>query len=201
MVMAEPTSDEAVDCKGDGLLDEVFALPTSAAQRRFWCLEQIEPGNSGLNMPLAFRLDGELNVGELGRALNELIRRHEILRTSFETVDDRLNQVVSPALTIDLPFEDLQRLPDEEREPHANRLINEEARLSFDLHRAPLFRARLIRMTDRVHVLLITMHHIVCDGWSNGVLVREIGALYEAFSRGLASPLPDLRIQFADYAN
>ena len=179
---------------------EVFEFPATLAQRRFWLLDQLHPGNPALNMPLAFDLKGRLDRDALSRSLAEILRRHEALRTSFASVDGEVKQVA--ASSVGLPFEtqDLANLPESEREVEAERQVEEEARRPFSLAEAPLFRARLIRLSDREHVLLLTLHHIVCDGWSNGILVRELGALYEAYASGRPSPLPELPIQYADYA-
>jgi amino acid adenylation domain-containing protein len=175
------------------------ALPLSYAQQRLWLLDQLEPGSAAYNMPASVRLEGALDAGALERCFAEITRRHEALRTTFATVDGEPHQIIAEA-SFSLPMVDLASLPEAAREPEARRLAAEEGRRPFDLSRGPLFRATLIRVEERVHVLLTTMHHVVSDGWSNGVFGRELAALYEAFSAGHPSPLPELRIQYADYA-
>jgi amino acid adenylation domain-containing protein/non-ribosomal peptide synthase protein (TIGR01720 family) len=175
-------------------------IPLSYAQQRLWFLDQLEPNNPFYNIPAGVRLSGELHVEALERTLSEIVRRHEVLRTSFTMVVGEPRQVISAATKIKLPLEDFSHLPAEQREEEAARLAGEEAREPFDLSRGPLLRARLLRLAADEHVLLATMHHIVSDGWSMGVLVREVSALYEAYCAGAESPLPELAIQYADFA-
>ncbi len=176
-------------------------LPLSFAQQRLWFLEQLGPGTPLYNIPSAVRFIGQLDVVALEQSLNEIVRRHEILRTIFATVDGQAVQVITPQLSLRVSLVDLSSLPPAEREPEALRLAAEEAQRPFDLVRGPLLRARLLRLDEEDHVALLTMHHIVSDGWSTGVLVQEIAALYPAFSAGQPSPLPDLPIQYADFAH
>ena len=179
-------------------------LPLSFAQERLWFLHQMEPEGAGYNMPWSGRLRGGLDAGALERALGELVRRHEALRTTFRPVEQGAVQVVHPAAPAHLPVLDLTGLAPQDREDEARRLAREDAERPFDLERGPLLRATLLRLADEEHVLLLTMHHIVSDGWSMGVLFRELFTLYESFSRGLrarpASPLPPLAVQYADFA-
>src|SRR5215207_7103671 len=174
--------------------------PLSYAQQRLWFLDQLEPGSITYNMPVAARLSGELDARALEAALNEIVRRHEVLRTTFVTSDGQPRQVISPALDLPLPLTDLSHLEEEEREEQVRRLALGEAQRPFDLSAGPLLRAELLRLSSEEHVLLFTMHHIVSDGWSIGVLVREVAALYEAFTKGEESPLAELPVQYADYA-
>ena len=146
------------------------------------------------------RLHGVLNLSALARSFAELVRRHETLRTTFHVVDEQPAQVVSPAPAPELPFFDLSHLDVAGREAEVARLAREEARLPFDLATGPLLRLRLLRLAEEEHVLLMTMHHIVSDAWSMGVLVKEVITLYSAYSQGQPSPLPDLPVQYADYA-
>ncbi|HEX2569781.1 MAG TPA: non-ribosomal peptide synthase/polyketide synthase [Polyangia bacterium] len=176
------------------------ARPLSFAQQRMWFLDQFEPGNPFYNITSAVRLSGVLDAGALERSLQEVVRRHESLRTHFETRDGEPVQVIAPHLDLGLARVDLTNLPAEEREPRARELAREEALRPFDLGRGPLLRATLLGLGAEDHVLLITLHHIVSDGWSMMVLVRELGALYPGLSRGEPSPLPELPIQYADYA-
>ena len=175
-------------------------LPLSFAQERLWFLDQLEPGNPFYNTPLALRLRGPLDTDALERSLNEVVRRHEALRTTFATADGQPVQLIAPSLTILLPVLDLRPLAEVERSAEVKRLADEEAQRVFDLARGPLLRATLLRLGQEEHVILLTMHHIISDGWSMGVLIRELSSLYDAFSRGMPSPLPELAIQYADFA-
>ena len=172
----------------------------SFAQERLWFLEQLEPGSAAYNIPFAVRFEGRLDVEILRRCFNELVRRHEALRTSFVLFEERPAQVVAPSLELDLPVTDLRALTETERESAASRLALEEARAPFDLAHPPLLRASLLRLSDAEHLLLLTVHHIVSDAWSMSVLVREASALYEAFAQGRPSPLAPPPVQYADYA-
>ncbi|HEY0172458.1 MAG TPA: amino acid adenylation domain-containing protein, partial [Pyrinomonadaceae bacterium] len=174
--------------------------PLSFAQRRLWFLDQLEPGGSTYNMPGGAMLKGRLDVPTLEAALGEMVRRHDVFRTAFHSVNGEPAQVISERLELELPVTDLSELPDEEQQPRARQLSAEEARHVFDLTRGPLVRLRLLRFSETRHLLLVTMHHIISDGWSLGILIRETVTLYEAFRRGEPSPLPRLPIQYADYA-
>jgi amino acid adenylation domain-containing protein len=174
--------------------------PLSLAQQRLWFLDQLEPGNSLYNVPVALRLEGALDADALGAALREVVRRHESLRTTFREVAGDPVQVIRDEPDLTLPLTDLSALSPEEQEAKVRRATAEETRRPFDLTRGPLLRAALLRLSEAEHVLLLTMHHIVSDGWSMQVLAREVAALYEAFGRGLPSPLAELPIQYADYA-
>jgi len=175
-------------------------LPLSFAQQRLWFIDQWEPGNPYYNIPTAVRLTGPLDVAALEQSLNEVVRRHEALRTTFETVEGRPVQIIAPVLTVPLPVVDLGGLAETEREAEARRLAVEEAGWSFDLARGPLARAAALRLGKEEYVLLLNMHHIVSDGWSTGVFIQEMATLYQAFSAGQPSPLPELLIQYADFA-
>jgi amino acid adenylation domain-containing protein len=175
-------------------------LPLSFSQERLWFLDQLEPGSRAYNLPGAFRLKGPLQVDCLERSLNEIVKRHEVLRTTFSTLEGRPVQRILPSLALDLPVVNLRELSESEREAKAQRLAKEETHKPFDLAHGPLMRAMLLRLDDEDHVILLSMHHIVADGWSMGVLLQELSALYEAFSKREPSPLPELPIQYADYA-
>ncbi len=181
--------------------DETYAFPITPNQQRFRLLDQLMPGSPALNMQAALRLDGPLDVEILGRCLNELTRRHETLRTTFTTLEGQPVQVIHPFLDVSLEVTDLQELPEREREPKAQQLLHTEALRPFMLAELPLFRAGLLRLTADHHILILTMPHIICDGWSNGVLLHELTALYEAYSQGWPSPLPAPSIQYADFAH
>ncbi|HEX7238741.1 MAG TPA: amino acid adenylation domain-containing protein, partial [Longimicrobiaceae bacterium] len=173
-------------------------LPVSFAQQRLWLVDRIEPGSSAYNVPHALRLRGVLDVGALRGSLDELVRRHETLRTTFAERDGVPVQVVHPPAPVPLPVVDLGGLP--EAVARAERLAKAEAMQPFDLARGPLLRSTLLRLEGEDHVLCFTLHHVVSDGWSMDVLVREVSALYAAFGRGERSPLPELPVQYADYA-
>nr|WP_225937950.1 non-ribosomal peptide synthetase [Myxococcus sp. RHSTA-1-4] len=176
------------------------ALPLSFAQQRLWFLDQLEPGSSAYNIPSALRLMGVLDLKALERAFTELVRRHESLRTTFVATDGQPTQVIFPPVDFPLGTVDLTELPAGEREAEAHQLAEQELRRPFNLAHGPLLRAMLMRLADTEHVLVLTMHHIVSDGWSMGVLVRELTALYAAYSEGRPSPLPELPVQYADFA-
>jgi acyl carrier protein len=175
-------------------------LPLSFAQQRLWFLDQLEPGSTVYNIPGAVRIRGQLNVAVLEQSLNEIVRRHEALRTTFSAIDGDPVQIVASSLSVSLPVVDLNDQAESEREKAARRLAREEARRPFDLARGPLVRATLISLAHDDHVLLLSLHHIVSDGWSMGVLYRELSVLYQAFTNSQPSPLPDLPIQYADYS-
>jgi amino acid adenylation domain-containing protein len=179
---------------------EYNCFPLSFAQERLWFLDQMEPGNPVYNIPTALRLSGWLNTSALEQSLNELVRRHEALRTTLPSVGGRPVQVVAPALTLRPAVVDLRGLPPMEQSVEARRLTRREARRGFDLARGPLLRVTLLRLDEQEHVALFTIHHIVSDGWSTGVMVREVTRLYDAFCQGGRSPLPELRLQYADFA-
>ncbi|MGC2777759.1 MAG: amino acid adenylation domain-containing protein [Bradyrhizobium sp.] len=182
------------------LSDRPDQLAMSYAQERLWFLDQLGLVGAAYNMPFALRLEGALDVVALERSLSELVRRHETLRTHFAVVDGQGLQVIDAAGSFCLVQPDLSGLGAEAQEAEVRRLVQEEVSHRFELTRGPLFRATLIRVGARDHVLLTTMHHIVSDGWSIGVLTREVAALYEAFSQGRPSPLAELTVQYADYA-
>ncbi|HST57317.1 MAG TPA: condensation domain-containing protein, partial [Longimicrobium sp.] len=174
--------------------------PLSFAQERLWFIDRLEPGSIAYNMAWPLRLRGTPDVGALERALGEIVRRHEALRTVFREVDGSPVQVIAPFGGFALPVEDLSGLSGEDREAAVRQRAGEEARRPFDLSTGPLFRAVLLRLDAEDHVLLAGMHHIVSDGWSLGVLSREFSALYAAYREGRESPLPALPVQYADFA-
>ena len=176
-------------------------IPLSLTQQRLWFLDQLEPGNPAFNISTAVRLCGSLDVRALERSINEIVRRHEALRTTFATVDGQPILVIASSLTIVLPVVDLQELPESERSAQAQRLMNEEVKYAFDLTRGPLLRPALLRLGLENHILMLTVHHTAFDGWSVVVFSRELSALYNAFSQGKPSPLPELLIQYADFAH
>ncbi|MDH3276217.1 MAG: amino acid adenylation domain-containing protein, partial [Gammaproteobacteria bacterium] len=182
-------------------VDRSGELPLSFAQERLWFLDQLEPGNAFYNMPLVIRLQGELRVASLTKSLNLIVDRHETLRTRFSTRNGSPVQVIDEDSGFALLQEDLGTLPEETWDKELGFRIRQEAMQPFDLaHDFPV-RARLLRLFERNHVLLFTMHHIISDGWSLGVLFRELGACYAAFSSGRQPELPALPVQYADFAS
>jgi acyl carrier protein len=175
-------------------------LPLAFAQEPLWFLDQLVPDNPFYNMPSAYRLSGPLDLEVLERALTEIVGRHEALRTSFPAKRGRPRQHIAPAEPVPVPVVELGMRGPAEAEAEARRLAGAEAALPFDLARGPLFRPRLLRLAPTEHVLLLTVHHIVSDGWSTSVLLTELSTLYDAFSRGQPSPLAPLAVQYADYA-
>jgi amino acid adenylation domain-containing protein len=177
------------------------AAPLSFSQQRLWFLDQWDPGSPAYNLPQAVQLRGQLDRETLRRTLNAIVSRHEALRTTFIAREGAPHAVVAPSLELALPVVDLRALPADQRERAAQERLRTEATRPFDLQRGPLLRVELLRLQDDVSILLIVIHHIVSDGWSNGVLVREIGAHYQAFAAGKPAPLAELPIQYADYAH
>ncbi|MCL5996767.1 MAG: amino acid adenylation domain-containing protein [Chloroflexi bacterium] len=176
-------------------------LSLSYAQQRLWFLDQLEPNSPVYNIPTATRLSGTLDQDALEHSLNEIVQRHENLRTTFVAIEGKPAQVIAPCLTLPLPVMDLMALPQAKQEIEVGRLAAEEAKRPFDLAHGPLIRATLLRLDDHEHIILLTMHHIVSDGWSIGVFIQELAALYAAAVAGSPSPLPPLVIQYADFAH
>src|SRR6201991_285531 len=174
--------------------------PQSFAQRRLWILDKLQPGNPAYNIPQPMRFRGKLDVKVFERVLNEIVRRHESLRTRFSATAEAPVQIVAPFSQFTLPLVDVTHLPEDEREQAARKLGNQDAHQPFDLSKAPLWRAQLVRLAEEDHVFLFTIHHIVTDAWSLSVFLKEIVQLYKAFSAGQDSPLPELPIQYADYS-
>lgn len=175
-------------------------MPVSFYQLREWFLQRMRPGTSAYNLPISIRLSEQVNLAALKRSINEIVLRHEVLRTRFELHGGEPKQIISPGGEIDLPIVDLSDLASDLRERVGQRINTRQARRPFDLERGPLFQTLLLRLEATEHALLIYMHHIIADGWSIGILIRELDSLYKAYCDGKASPLPDLPIQYADYA-
>jgi amino acid adenylation domain-containing protein len=177
-----------------------YIFPLSFAQQRLWFLEQLTPGNPFYNQSVAIRLTGDLNLTALEQTFNEIIRRHEVLRTTFTIFEEQPVQIIAPTLALKLLVVDLQTLPEAEREIEIMRFATKEAQLPFNRLEAPLLRYTLLRLGLTEYVLLFTMHHIISDAWSKEILIREVAILYKAFSSGQVSPLAELPIQYADFA-
>ncbi|WP_176065639.1 non-ribosomal peptide synthetase [Anaeromyxobacter diazotrophicus] len=173
----------------------------SFAQQRLWFLDRLDPGSTAYLVPAALRLEGRLDPAVLERALSEIVRRHHVLRTAFVEVDGVAQARVAAAAPVAIAQDDLRSLREAEREAEVRRQALAEAARPFDLGAPPLLRARLLRLSDAEHVLLLTLHHIACDAWSSGVLLRELAALHPALACGAPSPLPELAIQYADFAD
>ena len=176
-------------------------LPLSFAQQRLWFLDQLEPGNPVYVIPTGVRIKGDVNVSALSLSIDEIVARHESLRTSFPMTNGEPVQSIAPQLSGMLRVVDLSGVATEEREDVVLQLAKTDASRSFDLACGPIMRATLFRLDEQEHVALLTLHHIVSDGWSTAVMIGELSALYEAFSNGRSSPLPPLAIQYADYAH
>lgn len=179
---------------------DLYAFPCSLAQARFWILDQITPEDPALNVAVRWRLRGRLDVAVLQQALNAVIDRHEILRTSYRDVDGEPEQLVHPDASIQLPVIDLTLLPEASRHEERERISQIEARKPFDLTRVPNLRATLLKVGAEEHIILVTVHHIACDGWSVGIIARDMMEFYQARLRQRAPKLADLPLQYADFA-
>jgi len=176
-------------------------MPLSSAQKQLWLHAQLAPDTPLYNEPLTVRRSGALDKYALERSLTEIVRRHEAWRTVFPVVQGQPMQVVQAPFEMSLPVVDLRSLPQAERAEAAHRVAGDDARVPFDLARGPLFRATLVHLDDEEHLLFVTLHHLIFDGFSGyRVFLPELATLYEAFSHGEASPLPELDFQFADYS-
>ena len=179
---------------------ELDPIPLSYSQQSMWILDRLEPGNPASNRPANLRLSGSIDRSILARSLNEIVRRHAILRTIFPMVEGNLIQEIFPTLELDLPLIDLTHCTDEERSPQLQQLVITAAHICFDLATGPLIAVTLVRLSEVEHILLLTCHHIIFDGWSMGILLQDLAAIYDAFAKGNPSPLPELSIQYADFA-
>jgi len=180
--------------------DRARPLPLSFAQRRLWLLDRLQPGSAAYNLAASWALEGPLDTGALERALGEVVRRHEVLRTRLTAERGEPVQQVDPATPFPLAHADLSGLPEAAREEEARRRVGQEALRPFDLARGPVLRATLLRLGPERHVLMLTAHHVAFDGWSAGIFSRELAALYRAYREGRESPLPEPELQYADFA-
>ncbi|WP_019487678.1 thioesterase domain-containing protein [Kamptonema formosum] len=179
---------------------EVLVFPASFAQQRLWFLNQLAPGNPFYNVSTALRLTGFLNLIALEQAFNKIVRRHEILRTTFAMVEGQLSQIIASELTVSLPKIDLQNLPLTQQETTVKQRAIAESQLPFDLEKGPLLRVKLLQLGTAEYVLLLNFHHIIADGWSIAVLIRELTSLYKNFAKNELYSLPELPLQYADFA-
>jgi NRPS condensation-like uncharacterized protein len=197
--------------QAQGALQETFSsirpvsrsqeLPLSWTQQRLWFLDRLEGGsNAAYNLSTVLQINGNLNVKVLEQTLAEIIKRHEILRTTFKLVNGTPVQAIDPGLTVRLPVIDLQQYSEVEKAAKVRGLAIEEISRMFDLANGPLMRSSLLQLGSESYILLITMHHIVFDGWSTAIFIKELSTLYQTFAKNLPSPLADLPIQYADFA-
>jgi aspartate racemase len=175
-------------------------VPLAYGQRRLWLLDQMNPGNAAYNETNSMRFPFALDIGVFRRSVNEIIRRHESLRMNVEVIDGRPFQNIAPSLSLIIPLSDLRHMPPAEREPEVLRLAAEQSRVPFNLSEGPLLRGSVYRLDIHDYLFVLTMHHMVCDGWSLGVFMVELVTLYWSFVSGKPSPLPEPRIQYGDYA-
>ena len=180
--------------------EEFYAFPPTRGQERFWSLDQLNPGNPALNMPLMWKCTGPLGLELLREAFDRVVERHESLRTTFDVVDGKLTQIVNPSWRVPIAVVDLTDVPDAEFSQKAQQLTTEHAAYRMNLRSGPLMVVKLLRFGPASHMLLVTLHHIICDGVSTGVLLRDVVAVYEGLLEGVSPQLPDLEVQFADFA-
>ena len=192
--------DPIIAPQGRTVAERNGGVALSFAQQRLWFIHQLAPASPAYNIAAAIELTGKLDAAVLEQSLREIVRRHEVLRTRFVVVDGEPLQLISDEVPLTLPVFDLSSLAKSQRAVETDRLLQREAATAFDLGELPLVRARLLRLGEQRHILQLTLHHIISDSWSMGVLFRETGKLYEAFSAHKPSPLPELEIQYADYA-
>ncbi len=193
-------ADSSSEAMTPDALNDVFILPATPNQIRFWLLDQIQPGNPALNMPLAWSCRGSFDFDIAARALSGLVSRHETLRTTFDMLEGKLSQVIQSPFPMRLPLDDLTSMTEEERKLRVEELIRQEARMAMNLKTGPLFFGRVIRLNPQEHVFLVTMHHSICDGWSNGVMLRDFAAIYDGLAKRQDPELPELEIQFGDFS-
>ncbi len=199
-LQAAKTREEGFKVPPIQKIERSAKLPLSFAQQRLWFLDQLQPGSAFYNIPGAVRLKGKLNIPALEKALTLVVQRHETLRTTFDDEDGKPFVVIHEPQAVRLPITDLSHLPESEREQQLKKLTLEENRKPFDLKTGPLFRAQLIKLQDDEHVILLTMHHIISDGWSMGIFLQEIATFYAQQLKGQSPHLPELEIQYVDYA-
>ena len=178
-----------------------IALPLSFAQQRLWFLHQIDPANTAYNLPFAVRLTGILDLAVLELSFSEIVRRHEVLRTQFITIEGKPSQVIIPPQPLLLSVMNLETIPGVKQESEVQRLLHDLAQQPFDLSQDSLMRIRVLRLNTAEHVVCLTLHHIIADGWSIGILIQELVTLYQAFAAQQPSPLPELPIQYVDFAH
>jgi NRPS condensation-like uncharacterized protein len=174
--------------------EEVFVFPASYGQKRMWFLDQFEPGSPYYNIPVAFKIKGKFSEKEFIDTIEYMVKRHESFRTTFTVIKGDPHQVISPNLKIDIPIIDISDTSASDIENVVIKNVTDEARLPFNLEKGPLFRVKVLRLTPDEHVITITMHHIISDGWSMGILVGEITKIYTSLLTGKSITLPELEI-------
>lgn len=184
--------------KAEGRVANAFTL--SFAQQRLWFLYQLDPSSTAYHIPAALRLIGKLNIKALKEALTTITKRHEILRTTFSTINGTPIQIVSNNSNVSLSFVDISTLAPQVRQQELEQILLNENAKPFDLNKGPLWKVKVIKLSENEHVLYLLMHHIISDGWSVGVFVNEFSQLYNSYIQGSANPLPPLKIQYADFA-
>jgi NRPS condensation-like uncharacterized protein len=177
-----------------------MGLPASFAQQRLWFLDQLEPGTAAYNLVRAFRITGPIDVSALTSAIRAVVRRHESLRTIFESVDGEARQIILPDIDVDVPIVSLTGVAESDREKEALHIASEAGKRPFDLTRGPLLRALLVQMSQEKYLLVLAMHHIITDGWSISILFRELARCYESFTNGNEPQLPEVPLQYVEYA-
>ncbi len=195
----QSSNSKAVDVLARSLSAQKTYIPISFAQEYVWKFQQLYPGSCAYNSPTALCLRGNISPEVLEKSINEIIRRYEILRTNFTVIDERPIQVISSSVTVPLKIVNLQNIPPYQRKYEAEKLTAQDFQYQFDLACEPLIKATLLRLNPQEHWLLITMHHIITDGWSYGIFLQEIETIYNAFSNGLPSPLSEVSLQYADF--
>ncbi|MBD2414279.1 non-ribosomal peptide synthetase [Nostoc calcicola FACHB-389] len=196
-ILAQITTAAFIPSKSLSQIQPAKVYPLSFAQQRLWFIERLEPGNPAYNIFLAVKLKGQLEITLLEQSLNEIIRRHETLRTTFTTVNGEPVQIIADLLTLSLSVINIES----QSNLTVEKLLTQESQQPFDLTQGPLFRAKLLHLAQQEHILLLQMHHIISDGWSTEVLLQEIALLYKAFLNKTASPLPEISIQYKDFAH
>src|SRR6266478_9187201 len=194
-----PSFTSSASASPGSLGEPLYRFPTSIAQQSFWYLDRLAPGNPCWNIAVRFRIAGPLDVSLLQRAVDEVVRRHDVLRTSFALIDGALAQIVHSEAMIPLPLDDLSDLASPARDAEEERRTIAEAALPFSLRTGPLLRVRLLKPAKQEHMFLVTIHHIVSDGWSIGVFSDEIATHYANLASGTPATSPDLPLQYADY--
>ncbi len=198
MTLSDDTSKTTFDSNNED--DEVFVFPASFAQQRLWFLDQFEPGSPYYNIPIVVRLRGKFDIALFEKAINEIVSRHEILRTTFASIDGKPVQVISPELYIPIKIIEVSGEEAKIRYDHAIGIARDEARHNFSLSKGPLFTITVVKLDERDHLISLVMHHIISDGWSIGVFIREMSVFYDALMEGHAPNLAPLSLQYADYS-
>jgi amino acid adenylation domain-containing protein len=200
-ILAQITAEAFIPRESLSQVQKAEVYPLSFAQQRLWFLDRLEPGNPAYNISLAVNLKGELEVTLLEQSLNEIIRRHETLRTTFTTVNGQPMQIIAASLKLSLSVIDYQKSIESQGDAAVEQFLTEQSQQPFDLTQGLLLRAKLLRLAPQEHILLLEMHHIISDGWSTEVFLQEMASLYKAFLAGTSSPLPKISIQYKDFAH